>query len=229
MARRRCGSCTAAIEDLADAGVDGPFDGILAAYLVRNLADPDAPVAELPHAAAPGRNAGRARVLGARFSGARCATWNAVCWGIIIPSGRLRTGDATLYRHLWRSVHDVRRRRRLPPRLRAAGFVGVHSETVPGWQRNIVHTFLARHREHQRPRRDPRRVTHPAQPGLPDAAQLTARPRAVVVGAGIAGLAAATGLAERGVASTSSNASAISAAGSAAGPRPAAGGTAAPR
>ena len=29
------------IEDLADAGVHGPFDGILAAYLLRNLDDPD--------------------------------------------------------------------------------------------------------------------------------------------------------------------------------------------
>src|SRR3984957_18859724 len=29
------------IEDLADLGVEGPFDGILAAYLVRNLPDPD--------------------------------------------------------------------------------------------------------------------------------------------------------------------------------------------
>jgi hypothetical protein len=26
--------------------------------------------------------------------------------------------------------------------LVAAGFSGVHSETMPGWQRNIVHTFL---------------------------------------------------------------------------------------
>jgi carotenoid phi-ring synthase / carotenoid chi-ring synthase len=47
--------------------------------------------------------------------------------------------------------------------------------------------------------RDPRRVTHPAHPGLPDAGVLASRPHAVVVGAGIAGLAAATGLAERGV------------------------------
>ncbi len=45
---------------------------------------------------------------------------------------------------------------------------------------------------------DRRRQTHPAPPGLPDA--LSSRPRAVVVGAGIAGLTAATGLAERGVA-----------------------------
>jgi isorenieratene synthase len=47
--------------------------------------------------------------------------------------------------------------------------------------------------------KDPRRVVHPAPPGRPDAAALSSRPHAVVVGGGIAGLAAATGLAERGV------------------------------
>jgi isorenieratene synthase len=47
---------------------------------------------------------------------------------------------------------------------------------------------------------DRRRRIHPATPGLPDAGALSSRPRAVVVGAGIAGLAAATALAERGVA-----------------------------
>lgn len=47
--------------------------------------------------------------------------------------------------------------------------------------------------------KDPRRVVHPAFPGRPDATSLTTRPRAVVVGGGIAGLTAATGLAERGV------------------------------
>jgi carotenoid phi-ring synthase / carotenoid chi-ring synthase len=46
---------------------------------------------------------------------------------------------------------------------------------------------------------DRRRRTHPASTGLPDAEALSSRPHAVVVGAGIAGLAAATGLAERGV------------------------------
>jgi isorenieratene synthase len=46
---------------------------------------------------------------------------------------------------------------------------------------------------------DPRRVLHPGRNGASDAGQLASRPRAVVVGAGIAGLAAATGLAERGV------------------------------
>ena len=46
---------------------------------------------------------------------------------------------------------------------------------------------------------DGRRVTHPGPRGAPHANTLPRKPRVVVVGAGIAGLAAATGLAERGV------------------------------
>lgn len=47
---------------------------------------------------------------------------------------------------------------------------------------------------------DRRRRTFPAPTGLPDADALESRPRVAVVGGGIAGLSAATGLAERGVA-----------------------------
>jgi carotenoid phi-ring synthase / carotenoid chi-ring synthase len=46
---------------------------------------------------------------------------------------------------------------------------------------------------------DRRRRIFPAADGLPSATALSSQPRAVVVGGGIAGLAAATGLAERGV------------------------------
>ena len=46
---------------------------------------------------------------------------------------------------------------------------------------------------------DRRRALHVAPPGLPDAGALADVPHVVVVGAGIAGLAAAAGLAERGV------------------------------
>ncbi|WP_414942358.1 FAD-dependent oxidoreductase [Amycolatopsis sp. cmx-11-51] len=46
---------------------------------------------------------------------------------------------------------------------------------------------------------DPRIVTRPALAGLSDAGKTWRRPTAAVVGAGIAGLTAATGLAERGV------------------------------
>ena len=47
--------------------------------------------------------------------------------------------------------------------------------------------------------KDSRRVAHPAPRGLPDVGALPAVPHVVVIGAGIAGLAAAAGLAERGV------------------------------
>jgi carotenoid phi-ring synthase / carotenoid chi-ring synthase len=50
-----------------------------------------------------------------------------------------------------------------------------------------------------RPGRDPRAVLHRAPGGEPDARLLPRRPHAVVAGGGIAGLAAAAGLAERGV------------------------------
>ncbi len=46
--------------------------------------------------------------------------------------------------------------------------------------------------------KDPRAVAHHARPGLPTAAALPEVPHVVVVGAGIAGLAAAAGLVERG-------------------------------
>ena len=47
--------------------------------------------------------------------------------------------------------------------------------------------------------KDPRRVTHRAVSGLPHATALATVPHVVVIGAGIAGLAAAAGLVERGV------------------------------
>ncbi|MEA2202908.1 MAG: hypothetical protein QOI89_3616, partial [Solirubrobacteraceae bacterium] len=52
------------------------------------------------------------------------------------------TRDTTLYRHLWRSVLSFDGADRLRRRLRDAGFTAVHSETMPGWESNIVHTFI---------------------------------------------------------------------------------------
>ena len=68
--------------------------------------------------------------------------WNAVCAAIIIPMGKLRSGDAGLYRYLRRSVNEFDGAEAFRNRLRANGFVNARSETVPGWQANIVHTFL---------------------------------------------------------------------------------------
>jgi len=71
------------------------------------------------------------------------ALWNAVCATIIIPMGKLRSGDAGLYRYLRRSVNEFDGVEAFLNRLRANGFSNVRRETVSGWQRNIVHTFLA--------------------------------------------------------------------------------------
>lgn len=130
------------IENLAGAGVIGPFDGIFAAYLVRNLSDPDAQLREFRSLLRPGATLA-VHDYSVRDSLLATAVWNAVCATIIIPSGRLRTGDASLYRYLRRSVNRFDGAARFRNRLQDNGFIGVHSETMPGWQRNIVHTFLA--------------------------------------------------------------------------------------
>lgn len=130
------------IEAIADAGVDGPFDGILAAYLLRNLADPDAQLRTFRQLLSPGATLA-VHEYSVRDSRAAKGIWNAVCWGIIIPAGWRQTRDSTLYRHLWRSVNTFDGAAAFQRRLTAAGFTGVHSETMPGWQRDIVHTFLA--------------------------------------------------------------------------------------
>lgn len=125
------------IEDFTEGG----FDGILAAYLVRNLADPDAQLRRFREMLRPGSTIAL-HEYSVRDSPAAQAIWNAVCWGIIIPAGWRKTGDSTLYRHLWRSVNSFDGAGEFQRRMVAAGFTGVHSQTMPGWQNGIVHTFL---------------------------------------------------------------------------------------
>ena len=136
--------------DLARIGVRGPFDGILAAYLVRNLDRPEATLRQFHDLLRPGaplavheysvRDSVRSRIV-----------WTAVCWSVIIPMGGIRTGSTDLYRYLWRSVLAFDGVRALTERLGRAGFDDVRVQTVPGWQQHIVHTFLGR-----RPGGDPR-------------------------------------------------------------------------
>ncbi len=130
------------VEDLAQAGVRGPFDAILAAYLIRNLPDPDGQLRALRDLLRPGGTLA-VHEYSVRDSLKAQALWHLVAWSVIIPFGRAATGDATLYRYLWRSVDRFDGVRRFRRRLREAGFTGVHSETVTGWQRDVVHTFLA--------------------------------------------------------------------------------------
>jgi ubiquinone/menaquinone biosynthesis C-methylase UbiE len=129
------------IENLADAGVPGPFDGILAAYLIRNVADKDAQLQRFRALLRPGGTLAvhEYSVRDSRLAG---IVWNTVCATIIIPIGRVRSGDASLYRYLRRSVNHFDGAGAFRDRLRANGFTAVRSETMPGWQRDIVHTFL---------------------------------------------------------------------------------------
>lgn len=130
------------IENLAAAGVDGPFDGIFAAYLIRNLADADAQLQAFRDLLTPGGTLA-VHEYSVRDSRLATATWNAVCAAVIIPAGRIRAGDANLYRYLRRSVNQFDGAAAFRDRLRANGFTAIHGETMPGWQRNVVHTFLA--------------------------------------------------------------------------------------
>jgi ubiquinone/menaquinone biosynthesis C-methylase UbiE len=130
----------ARIEDLDEHGITGPFDAILSAYLVRNLADPDRQLRAFRDLLAPGGTLA-VHEYSVRDSLAATWIWHAVCWGIIIPSGWLRTRDSTLYRHLWRSVLSFDGAGQFQQRMREAGFAAVRSDTVPGWERNVVHLF----------------------------------------------------------------------------------------
>lgn len=131
------------IEDIAAAGVTGPFDGIFAAYLLRNLTDPDAQLRVFADLLRPGAPL-TVHEYSVRDSRRATAIWNAVCWAIIIPAGRLRTGDASLYTYLRRSVNEFDGASAFRDRLRRTGFTDVNSETMPGWQAGIVHTFTAK-------------------------------------------------------------------------------------
>lgn len=130
------------IENLAAAGVEGPFDGILAAYLIRNLSDPDSQLQEFRRLLRPGATLA-VHEYSVRDSRLATAVWNAVATAIIVPAGKIRTGDASLYRYLRSSVNRFDGAQTLRNRLCINGFTNVRSETMSGWQRNIVHTFLA--------------------------------------------------------------------------------------
>lgn len=130
-------------EVLATSTIAGPYDGILAAYLLRNLEHRDAALRQFLGLLRPGAPLAL-HEYSVRDSARSRAVWTAVCWTVIIPMGRLRTGSADLYRYLWRSVLQFDGVAALTGRLRAAGFSDVRVQTVPGWQQDIVHTFLGR-------------------------------------------------------------------------------------
>ncbi|MFE1425090.1 class I SAM-dependent methyltransferase [Streptomyces fungicidicus] len=128
-------------EEITAAGEE-PFDAVFAAYLFRNVTDPDTLLKSVRALLRPG---GRLAAHEYSLSGSRAhrALWTAVCRGFVVPAGTL-TGDRALYRHLWHSVRDFDTAPAFAGRLARAGFTGVRVAPVAGWQTGIVHTFLAR-------------------------------------------------------------------------------------
>ncbi|KUN25145.1 ubiquinone biosynthesis methyltransferase UbiE [Streptomyces antibioticus] len=129
-------------ERLAQAGVRGPFDAVFAAYLFRNVADPDAVLGAVRAALVPG---GRLAVHEYTLSGRAVdrAVWTGVCRGFVLPVATL-LGDGDLYRHLWRSVVEFDTAGDFARRVRRAGFTDVRVLPLPGWQTGITHTVVAR-------------------------------------------------------------------------------------
>ncbi len=209
----------APVEELEAAGVHGPFDGIFAAYLVRNLDDPDTQLRALRALLRPGAPLAVHEYVAGSAVVDR-VKWNAVCCGIVIPLAVLSGGGAGLYRHLRRSVASFDTASAFRLRLECAGFASVRAEEMPGWQRGIEYTFLATRpldtdatEQVARmapalepapaaapPGRDRHALLIPATPGHATAAHLSRRPVVAVVGGGIAGVTAAVALAERGLA-----------------------------
>ncbi|MFD7240395.1 class I SAM-dependent methyltransferase [Streptomyces massasporeus] len=127
-------------EELDAAGED-PFDAVFAAYLFRNVSDPDGVLGTVRGLLRPG---GRLAVHEYSLGGspAHRALWTAVCRGVVIPTGTL-TGDRALYRHLWHSVLDFDTAAEFTGRLTRAGFTGARALPLAGWQTGITHTFVA--------------------------------------------------------------------------------------
>ncbi len=129
--------------DPVAAGAEGPFDAILMAYGIRNIPDPDRCLANLFALLAPGGHICFHEYSVADSLKSR-AIWNAVSVGVIIPGGLFTAGSTKIYRYLRRSVNEFDGKRGFERRLLRAGFRDVHTLPLDGWQREIVHSFMAR-------------------------------------------------------------------------------------
>ena len=128
--------------DPAAHGCEGPYDGILMAYGIRNVPDPDTCLTNLRALLAPG-----GRIVFHEYSVADSkksqAIWTTVSRLIVRPSGQLTSPGTGIYRYLEQSVNDFDGVRAFESRLIRAGFVHVRTEGMDGWQKGIVHSFIA--------------------------------------------------------------------------------------
>jgi ubiquinone/menaquinone biosynthesis C-methylase UbiE len=126
-----------------DLGLTGQLDGVLAAYLFRNVGRRDETLGAVRDLLRPG---GTIVVQEYSVAGTGPAEliWTLVCWLVVIPLSWLASRRTELYRYLWRSVRQFDSVQTFVDRLYSAGFTDVEVRTARGWQRGILHTFRAR-------------------------------------------------------------------------------------
>ncbi len=116
-------------------------DGILAAYLLRNVPDREALVNEVARVVRPG---GTVVLHDYSVAGSRPARmlWAAICHGVVIPLAVLKRSDVPLHRYLYTSVRDFDSVPTVMSRLTGAGFGHLHHLRHRGWQHGIIHTVV---------------------------------------------------------------------------------------
>lgn len=119
-------------------------DGVLCAYLLRNVADRQALVDGVARVLRPG---GALVLHDYSVTGSRRARaiWAAVCHGVIIPLAALKGSDVPLHRYLYTSVRDFDSVAQVCRRMQSAGLVDVRHRSYPGWQDGLVHTVVGVH------------------------------------------------------------------------------------
>ncbi len=120
---------------------DASVDGVLGAYLLRNVTDRQDLVDEVARVLRPG---GVLVLHDYSVAGSRRAraVWAAACHGVIIPLAVVKRSDVPLHRYLYTSVRDFDSVERVCRRLQEAGLGGVRHRSYPGWQDGVVHTVV---------------------------------------------------------------------------------------
>ncbi|MER5672286.1 class I SAM-dependent methyltransferase [Pseudonocardia alni] len=129
------------LETLAEAGIEGPFDGILASFLVSNLPDAEHGLRRLLSLLAPGAPLA---VHDYAVGGRSRMRWTTANWTWMLPMASLRWGAADLARYRARRIATAGGPEQMVHRMERAGFDDVRVQTVGGVQQHLVHTFLGR-------------------------------------------------------------------------------------